>query len=283
MTIKPWHHAIRRAASRHLGPAQEGDRVPAARLPRKFCRSDVRHLGDCSRPHPGARRRRPLLQPRGDPDHPAHGRRPRRGAKVLVGRGGILSTPAVSCVIRKHGAFGGIVLSASHNPGGPDGDFGIKYNIANGGPAPEKSPRRSTRTPRPSPSTASATRRRSTSTAWQHRARGHAGRGDRPGGRLRRTDGTPVRLRRHPRAVRSAASRMRFDGMHAVSGPTPRRSSKACSARPAGTVINGEPLEDFGGHHPDPNPVNAAELIALMAARTRPTSAPRRTATATAT
>ena len=59
-------------------------------------------------------------------------------ARVLVGRGGILSTPAVSCVIRKHGAFGGIVLSASHNPGGPDGDFGIKYNIENGGPAPEK-------------------------------------------------------------------------------------------------------------------------------------------------
>jgi phosphoglucomutase len=58
--------------------------------------------------------------------------------RVLVGRGGILSTPAVSCVIRKHKAYGGIVLSASHNPGGPDGDFGIKYNVANGGPAPEK-------------------------------------------------------------------------------------------------------------------------------------------------
>ena len=58
-------------------------------------------------------------------------------ARVLVGQGGILSTPAVSCVIRKHAALGGIVLSASHNPGGPDGDFGIKYNIANGGPAPE--------------------------------------------------------------------------------------------------------------------------------------------------
>src|SRR4051812_48849767 len=58
--------------------------------------------------------------------------------RVLVGQGGILSTPAVSCVIRKHKAFGGIVLSASHNPGGPEGDFGIKYNIGNGGPAPEK-------------------------------------------------------------------------------------------------------------------------------------------------
>ena len=58
--------------------------------------------------------------------------------RVLVGQGGILSTPAASCVIRKHEAFGGIILSASHNPGGPDGDFGIKYNIGNGGPAPEK-------------------------------------------------------------------------------------------------------------------------------------------------
>ena len=58
--------------------------------------------------------------------------------RVLVGRGGILSTPAASNVIRKYKAFGGIVLSASHNPGGPTEDFGIKYNIGNGGPAPEK-------------------------------------------------------------------------------------------------------------------------------------------------
>jgi len=59
-------------------------------------------------------------------------------ARVLVGQDGILSTPAASCVIRKHHAFGGLILSASHNPAGPDEDFGIKYNIANGGPAPEK-------------------------------------------------------------------------------------------------------------------------------------------------
>ncbi len=57
--------------------------------------------------------------------------------RALVGRAAILSTPAVSCLIRKYGAFGGIILSASHNPGGPEGDFGIKYNIGNGGPAPE--------------------------------------------------------------------------------------------------------------------------------------------------
>ncbi len=58
-------------------------------------------------------------------------------SRILVGQGGLLSTPAASCVIRARGAFGGIILSASHNPGGPDGDFGIKYNIGNGGPAPE--------------------------------------------------------------------------------------------------------------------------------------------------
>jgi phosphoglucomutase len=58
--------------------------------------------------------------------------------KVLVGQGGLLSTPAVSNIIRHYKAFGGLVLSASHNPGGPDGDFGIKYNVSNGGPAPEK-------------------------------------------------------------------------------------------------------------------------------------------------
>ena len=60
-----------------------------------------------------------------------------RFGRILVGQRGLLSTPAVSCVIRKHEAFGGIILSASHNPGGPDGDFGVKYNIHNGGPAPE--------------------------------------------------------------------------------------------------------------------------------------------------
>jgi phosphoglucomutase len=85
----------------------------------------------------GGRRRWSLLQPAGDSDHPADRRRQRlRG--WLLGQGGILSTPAVSHMIRKHNARGGIILSASHNPGGPDEDFGIKFNTPNGGPARKK-------------------------------------------------------------------------------------------------------------------------------------------------
>jgi phosphoglucomutase len=185
-------------------------------------------------------------------------------ARVLVGRGGILSTPAVSCVIRKHGAFGGIVLSASHNPGGPDGDFGIKYNIENGGPAPEKV----------------------TEAIFAHTQALRE---------YRISDAGPVDLDRLGStrleamtvevidpvadyaelmsrlfdfdAIRALFQRgftMRFDGMSAVSGPYAKAILEDMLGAPAGTVINFEPLEDFGGHHPDPNPVNAAELVALM-------------------
>ncbi len=185
-------------------------------------------------------------------------------ARVLVGQGGILSTPAVSCVIRKHGAFGGIVLSASHNPGGPDGDFGIKYNIGNGGPAPEK-----------------------ITEAVYSQTQGLLS--------YRISDAPPVNLDEIGTtelegmqvevidsvadyaelmkglfdfdAIRALFARgftMRFDGMSAVSGPYAKAILEGMLGAPAGTVINGEPLEDFGGHHPDPNPVNAAELIALM-------------------
>ncbi|MFC3459392.1 alpha-D-glucose phosphate-specific phosphoglucomutase [Massilia haematophila] len=185
-------------------------------------------------------------------------------ARILVGRGGILSTPAVSCVIRKHAAFGGIVLSASHNPGGPDGDFGIKYNIANGGPAPEKITE--------------------AIFAQTQALRSY-----------RISDAPPVNLDQIGTvqlegmqvevidpvadyaelmgrlfdfdAIRALFARgftMRFDGMSAVSGPYAKAIIEGILGAPAGTVINAEPLEDFGGHHPDPNPVNAAELIALM-------------------
>jgi phosphoglucomutase len=184
--------------------------------------------------------------------------------KVLVGRGGILSTPAVSCAIRKYGAFGGIVLSASHNPGGPHGDFGIKYNIDNGGPAPEK---------------ITEAIYSNTQTITQYHI------SDAPALDLDRTglaqieqmqvevidpvaDYAELMARLFDfdaiRALFARGFRMRFDGMNAVSGPYAKAIIEGMLGAPAGTVINGDPLEDFGGHHPDPNPVNAAELMALM-------------------
>lgn len=185
-------------------------------------------------------------------------------AKVLVGRGGILSTPAVSCVIRKHGAFGGIVLSASHNPGGPDGDFGIKYNIENGGPAPEKV-------------TEAIYAHTQALTEYRISDDGPVDL-DRLGGTLLEDMEVEVidpvadyaelmgRLFDFD-AIRALFQRgftMRFDGMSAVSGPYAKAIIEGMLGAPAGTCINDEPLEDFGGHHPDPNPVNAAELVALM-------------------
>ncbi len=186
-------------------------------------------------------------------------------ARVLVGQGGLLSTPAVSAVIRKHQAFGGIVLSASHNPGGPDGDFGIKYNISNGGPAPE--------------SVTEAVYARTQQLTEYHILDGV---GDIDLSRLGAVDlgGMAVEvidpvsdyaelmesLFDFPamRAWFAAGHRMRFDAMCAASGPYARRILEGTLGAPVGTVINGEPLEDFGGHHPDPNPAHAAELMATM-------------------
>lgn len=185
-------------------------------------------------------------------------------ARMLVGRGGILSTPAVSCVIRKHNAFGGIVLSASHNPGGPDGDFGIKYNIDNGGPAPEKitdAIYTQTQTlasycisdaPPVNLDALGAT----TLDGMQVEVIDPVADYAELMGRLFDFDAI--------RTLFQGGFRMKFDGMCAVSGPYATAIIEGVLGAPAGTVINGEPLEDFGGHHPDPNPVNAAELISLM-------------------
>jgi phosphoglucomutase len=185
-------------------------------------------------------------------------------ARVLVGRGGILSTPAVSCVIRKRGAFGGIVLSASHNPGGPDGDFGIKYNIENGGPAPEK---------------ITEAIFAHTQALTEYRI-SDAGPVDLDQAGITTLEGMTVEVIDPVadyaelmsrlfdfEAIRAMFARgftMRFDGMHAVSGPYAKAIIEGMLGAPAGTVINAVPLEDFGGGHPDPNPVNAAELVALM-------------------
>jgi phosphoglucomutase len=185
-------------------------------------------------------------------------------ARALVGQGGILSTPALSCVIRKHGAFGGIVLSASHNPGGPDGDFGIKYNIANGGPAPEKiteaiyaQTQVLTQYVTSDAADLDLDRQGATQLEQMHvevidPVVDYA---DMMGGLF---DLDAIR------ALFASGFTMRFDGMHAVSGPYARAILEGLLGAPVGTVINGNPLEDFGGHHPDPNPVNAAELIAMM-------------------
>ena len=185
--------------------------------------------------------------------------------RALVGQGGILSTPAASCVIRKHGAFGGIILSASHNPGGPTEDFGIKYNISNGGPAPEKV----------------------TEAMFAH---------SREITQYRIVDAADVDLDRLGTtsladmtvevidsvadyatlmkelfdfgAIRdlfvSGNFRMCFDAMHAVTGPYARAILEEMLGAPAGTVINGECLEDFGGGHPDPNLVHAHDLVEIV-------------------
>ncbi|VXC61039.1 alpha-D-glucose phosphate-specific phosphoglucomutase [Massilia sp. 9I] len=185
-------------------------------------------------------------------------------ARCLVGRGGILSTPAVSCVIRKHGAFGGIVLSASHNPGGPEGDFGIKYNIENGGPAPEK--------------ITEAMFANTQALVSYHIS--DAGPVDLDQLGTTRIEDMVVEIIdpvadyaelmarlfdfNAIRTLFAGGFRMRFDAMHAVSGPYAKAIIEGMLGAPAGTVVNCEPLEDFGGGHPDPNPVNAADLIAHM-------------------
>jgi len=187
--------------------------------------------------------------------------------RLLIGQGGILSTPAASHLIRKRKAFGGLVLSASHNPGGPDGDFGIKYNIGNGGPAPEK--------------ITEAIHARTLTID-----------------RYMIADPVPINLDKvgttaidgaagpmlveivdpvadyallmqglfdfdRIRAVVKGGLSMRFDAMSAVTGPYAHAILEGMLGFPAGTVMNGTPLEDFGHHHPDPNLVHARHLLDL--------------------
>ncbi|MET0597871.1 MAG: alpha-D-glucose phosphate-specific phosphoglucomutase, partial [Mesorhizobium sp.] len=183
---------------------------------------------------------------------------------ALVGQGGLLSTPGASHVIRKHKAFGGLVLSASHNPGGPEGDFGIKYNIGNGGPAPEK--------------ITEAIFEKSKTIA-----------------RYRIADVPPVDIDKIAtasagdmtvevidpvadyaelmeelfdfaaiRELFAGGFRMRFDAMHAVTGPYAKEILERRLGAPDGTARNFHPLPDFGGHHPDPNLVHAKHLYDEM-------------------
>jgi phosphoglucomutase len=185
--------------------------------------------------------------------------------RVLVGRGGILSTPAASCVIRERKANGGIILSASHNPGGPNGDFGVKYNMANGGPAPEQV------TAAIAARTRELTEYRTVDAPDVPLDRD----GEHTLGDMRVQVIDPVadyaalmeRLFDFD-ALRKLLSggqfRMLFDAMHAVTGPYAHEIIERRLGAPNGTVMNGEPLPDFGGGHPDPNLTYAHDLVAAM-------------------
>jgi len=184
--------------------------------------------------------------------------------KLLIGRGGLLSTPAVSCIIRGRKAFGGIILSASHNPGGPEGDFGVKYNIEAGGPAPEK--------------VTNAIFARS-------KVINHYKISDAPDVDLDKIGSTRVETMEveiiDPVADYKALMKtlfdfeaieelfdsgfkMQFDAMHAVTGPYAHAILEDELGAARGTVVNGTPLPDFGGHHPDPNLTYAKDLYDLM-------------------
>lgn len=184
--------------------------------------------------------------------------------KTLVGQGGILSTPAASCLIRKYSAFGGIILSASHNPGGPEGDFGVKYNVSNGGPAPEDV----------------------TNAIFEN---------TKSISEYKITDADDIDIDKlgtakiaemtvevvdpvadyaelmeklfdfdKIRQLLQGDFSMCMDSLHAVTGPYAKNLFEKTLGAKAGTVTNGEPLEDFGGGHPDPNLVYAHDLVEIM-------------------
>ena len=185
-------------------------------------------------------------------------------AKVLVGQGGILSTPAASQVIRRYQTQGGIILSASHNPGGPDEDFGIKFNTANGGPAAEKV----------TEAIFNRTRENSSYKTVQADDVDIDQLGSYPLGNMTveviDSISVYVELMRElfnfeaiHQLFNSGLFRMRFDAMHAVTGPYATEILETILGAAPGTVINGKPLEDFGGGHPDPNLSHAHELLEL--------------------
>ena len=186
--------------------------------------------------------------------------------RVLVGCGGILSTPAASHLIRTSAAIGGLILSASHNPGGPDGDFGIKFNGANGSPAPE--------------GLTDAIHARSLVIEryriWQGNDVDLDALGTHQLGAMQVEVVDPVTayadlmetLFDFPliRGVIAGGFRLSFDAMNAVTGPYAMEILERRLGAPAGTVVNGIPRPDFGGLHPDPNPIHAHQLHARMMA-----------------
>ena len=190
--------------------------------------------------------------------------------RILVARDGILSTPAMSAVIRKRKAFGGLVLSASHNPGGINEDFGIKYNISNGGPAPEKL----------------------TEGIYQESMRVHQYRiSDSPDVDIQKPAVFQLEQTRVEiidplseyvavmtnifdfeslRTLFKSGFQLAFDAMNGVTGPYAQEIFERQLGAQEGSVLRGTPLEDFGGIHPDPNLVYAADLVRLMSSDSAP-------------
>ncbi|MEQ1534093.1 MAG: alpha-D-glucose phosphate-specific phosphoglucomutase [Sideroxydans sp.] len=190
--------------------------------------------------------------------------------QVLVGRGGILSTPAASCVIRKYKTYGGIILSASHNPGGPDGDFGIKYNGSNGGPATETV----------TEAIYAKSKVISTYRILEAADVSLDQLGETTLGSMKVKIIDPVSdyaelmesLFDFPaiRALLTSGFRIKFDAMHAVNGPYAKEILEGRLGAPIGSVMNFVPLEDFGGGHPDPNLTYAHDLVEIVYGKDAP-------------
>ena len=185
-------------------------------------------------------------------------------SKVLVGRGGILSTPAASCLIRKHKTFGGLILSASHNPGGPKEDFGIKYNSSNGGPATETvteaifAKSKTISSYKTLDATDVALDTLGTSTLGDMQVQVIDSVNDYAELMESLFDFAAIR------ALLKGGFKIKFDAMHAVNGPYAKDILEGKLEAAAGSVMNGVPLEDFGGGHPDPNLTYAHDLVEIM-------------------
>jgi len=191
-------------------------------------------------------------------------------ARIVVGQGGLLSTPAASCVIRKRKAKGGIILSASHNPGGPTEDFGVKYNIGNGGPAPEQVTNAIfARTQAIDSYVIAVADDVDLGTLGETQCGGMAVEVIDPVADYQALMETLFDFDRI-RTMFAEGFSMSFDAMHAVTGPYATAILEGALGAPAGTVKNGTPLPDFGGHHPDPNPAHAKELFETMFAADAP-------------
>jgi phosphoglucomutase len=191
---------------------------------------------------------------------------------LIIGQGGLLSTPAASNIIRKYGAYGGLILSASHNPGGPDEDFGIKYNAENGGPAAERY-------------TQAFYKRSQEIDRYKIALMDDV---DLDSIGLRTVEGLTIKIvdpvddyadlmqsifdfQLLKDSIGSGNITLLFDAMHAITGPYAKRIFIDILGASPDSVINAVPLEDFGGGHPDPNLAHAHELAELMFSDRAPT------------